>query len=86
MTVRAVRFSALYAPTRALLLRNHRYHNLLRITSVLCASMLCGIIEEARIFLDAISMAAADRPDTVGRSEEFWKTAVTTIPTSPEAD
>lgn len=48
--------------------------------------MLCGIIEEARIFLDAVSMAAADRPGTVGRSEEFWKTAVTTIPTSAEAD
>jgi hypothetical protein len=61
-------------------------HNLLRITRVLRSSMLCGFIEEARIFLDAVLIAAADRPGTVGRSEEFWKTAVATIPAPPEAD
>lgn len=59
-------------------------HNHLRITRILRSSMLCGFIPEARSFLDAIMKAASERPEVCGRSPEFWKTAVATVPGHPE--
>lgn len=59
-------------------------HNLLRITRIMRSSMLCEFIPEARAFLDAVMKAAAERPGMIGRSEEFWKTAVATVPAPPE--
>jgi hypothetical protein len=59
-------------------------HNLLRITRILRSSMLCGLLPEAKIFLDAVMKAAAERSGIIGRSEEFWKTAVATVPAPPE--
>lgn len=59
-------------------------HNLLRITRILRSSMLCGFIQEAQVFLDAVMKAAAERPGIIGRSEEFWKTAVCTVPAPPD--
>lgn len=58
-------------------------HNLLRITRILRSSVLCGFIPEARVFLDAVVTAASERPGTAGRSVDFWKTAVATVPTLP---
>lgn len=59
-------------------------HNLLRITRILRSSMLCGFIPEARSFLDAVMKAASERPGVCGRSPEFWKTAVATVPGPPD--
>lgn len=59
-------------------------HNLLRITRILRSSMLCGFTPEARVFLDAVLTAASERPGVVGRSEDFWNTAVATVPAPPE--
>jgi hypothetical protein len=58
-------------------------HNLLRITRILRSSMLCGFMPEAQAFFDALMKAAADHPGIIGRSEQFWKSAVGTVPTPP---
>jgi hypothetical protein len=60
-------------------------HNLLRINRILRSSMLCGFTPEAKDFLDAALKAAAERPCIIGRSEEFWRTAVAAVPASPGA-
>jgi hypothetical protein len=61
-------------------------HNLRRITRILRSSMLCGFIPEASSFLDAVMMAASEKPGVCGRSPEFWKTAVDTVPKKPHGE
>lgn len=61
-------------------------HNLLRINRILRSSMLCGFIPEARMFLDAILQATKERSNLIGRSEEYWRMSVATIPAPPEID